>query len=141
MAYLDTSPYPVINSLPLIWDFAPRPAGLTIGIMADGVISLYDIFAQVVKPKKTMLLPINDMDILGRRRVGDSLIGDFPMPPKNSLAIPNLFRWAKYAYSTFPTKHAATAQKPSSTWENRASESQTNSGFVTTQTTTHYIDL
>ena len=38
-----------------------------------------------------MRLPINAIDILGWRRVEDSSLGDFPMPPETLLSIPDLF--------------------------------------------------
>ena len=90
-AYLDTVLYPVINSPQLIRDFAPRPAGLTTGIMVGRVIRRYDIFPHFGKPEKMMRLPINDINIIGRRRAEASLLGDPITPSKTLLSIPDLF--------------------------------------------------
>ena len=65
----------------------------------------YDIFAKVAKPKKMPCLPTNDMDILGRRRVGDSLQGDLVIPPNALLAIPYLFLGGEVYYE-FSAKRA-----------------------------------
>ena len=101
-AYLDTSLYPIIHSLQLVWDLAHRPAGLTIGAMVGRLIRRYDIFTQLVKTEEIPRLTIDCINIPGRRRVEDSLLGDVLIRPKTLLSAPDLFIGVKFAIPHSP---------------------------------------
>ena len=77
--YPDTVFCPLINSLQLIWDFAPRPSGLSIGIMVGRVIRRRDIIPMWrIRRKRCACQSMISIYILWWRRVEDSLLGDPP---------------------------------------------------------------